>query len=343
MSNKNRHESSGPTPAVPRKSALRYSKDSVEVIGPESRHMSIQSRPSILNASDKVVEDENDSEADDVFVDVPTDDPPEEPLARPISGYSRRSYISNLSLINRKNLARFGISKMIFLLSNTLLTFLGLSVSLFGVFTLINQYTSASFMRLIRVDILFLVTVTSGLAACVGMIGFLGAFMHRKRIISIHSLLLWPILAGLIVTGYMSYNQLNNAKWNNYLSDKWVGIGDQKAVVQDRYSCCGFYSSLDRPLGMGHCLIPQFPDSAAASPSQPQQRMRSRAKRQTAIAAEIPTQPVIDPAAKAGCYKPWNSFATSFLRTIYISAFSCIPLVLFVFIVGLLAANHIYD
>ncbi|KAI8824233.1 Tetraspanin family-domain-containing protein [Fimicolochytrium jonesii] len=286
--------------------------------------------------------------------------------ARPLSGISARSfrsYISNLSYINRKNLARFGKSKLTFLVANTVLTFIGLATVLFGIFTFLNNNPTAMVMRMIRVDLLFLLTLTSGALTIVGLVGFLGAFMHRKNILSIHSVLLWPILAGLIVLGYMAYNQLNTSAWDDFLTNKWDTLYDQRGFVQDKFNCCGFFSGLDRPLAVDHCVPPSPPavnqvGAPSTSPQSKRRRQSRPAKRQvrlhevgqnvlqgqdTSSSPPGPASGTPDFASAPGCYMSWNDHASSFLRTTYICAFCGIPLLLFVFIVGLLASNHIYD
>ncbi|KAJ3166974.1 hypothetical protein HDU88_003063 [Geranomyces variabilis] len=317
---------SSPLPPIPLKSAMRYSKDS-SLHYSLPRPLSAQSRPSISRDPYDPGEiavtasPDKDNENSDMLEPLESGSRRDDRLERPTSAYSRRSYISNLSSIHRKNLMRFGLSKCVFLVSNTLLTFLGLSAAILGLCTLLDRYSTAALVRLIRTDILLLYTITSALAVAVGLVGFLGAFTHRKNIISIHNLLLWPIMAGLIVAGYLSFHQRSDMKWRDYLSDKWDAFGSEKAIVQDQYACCGFYSSLDRPLNTDHCTIPPYVPIPSAS----------------TVSA------VVDPATFPGCYEPWHDFTASYLEAIYISAFSCIPLIMFVFIVGLLAANHIYD
>ncbi|KAJ3005735.1 hypothetical protein HKX48_000493 [Thoreauomyces humboldtii] len=349
--------SAGGLPIIPPKSNLRYSKNSIEVLEPPSRHLSVQSRPSISDDPFGPVK----SSPNDEITEA---DGYEERLRRPLSAYSQsaRSYISTLSLRNRKNFARFGCSKILFLVANTLLTFLGIFAGLLGLFTLLDLYTEAALVRLVRMDVLFLATVTGAVATCVGLVGFTGAFLHRKKVVSIHGLLLWPVVAGLVVTGYMAYNQLNNHTWDDYLSDKWNGYQNDRAYVQDQYNCCGYFSALDRPLYAGHCalsttqtIIPTTPIARSLPPPPPppspplrvargsRTAHRRRQTTNSTTTATTNSTGSIDPAATDGCYLPWDSFSTSYLRGMYICAFACIPLVLFVFVVGLLAANHIYD
>jgi hypothetical protein len=48
-------------------------------------------------------------------------------------------------------------------------------------------------------------------------------------------------------------------------------------------------------------------------------------------------------ALTPACHDEWLAFGQSYLLTAYSIAFTLVPLTLLVFIVGVLATNHIYD
>jgi hypothetical protein len=252
-------------------------------------------------------------------------------LRRTFSKMSRRSYISNLSMINRKNLARFGRSKITFIVSNALFTFCGLAILLFAIFTWFNNYTVAPLIRSTKPSVLYAITVASALMAIAGFVGFLGAFTHKKVLLIFFVILVWPVMAGYIAVGYLAYGEVNSSQWENNLSKEWGLIGGQRRLIQSEFKCCGFLSNLDRPYADAQCkgLVDSTPTTTSIVSHL---RRRQLSKPTSENQAEI-----------QGCRNPWFNFAGSYLRLSYIIGFVMIPLCLYIFVIGLLSANHIYD
>ncbi|KAI9096904.1 hypothetical protein DFS34DRAFT_621862 [Phlyctochytrium arcticum] len=248
---------------------------------------------------------------------------------RPTSGYSVRSYISNLSQKNRRNFARFGKSKTTFIMCNALLLFISLGLTLFCIFTYLGQYPSANLIRLAFNGLLFPTTIVTGLMTLIGLIGFIGAFLHRKHVLSMYSCLLWPILATILVLGYLTFKDVHANDWTNRLSERWDMYATDAVLIQNGNSCCGFYSALDRPIASNTCTATPAPSSL---------NNPARFRRQF---PPIPENPA--PEDIPGCFESWEAYASKITKTIYICAFSSVPFILIIFIVGLLAANHIYD
>ncbi|KAJ3326966.1 hypothetical protein HDU76_012474 [Blyttiomyces sp. JEL0837] len=261
---------------------------------------------------------------------------------------SKRSYISNLSFLNRTNLARFGRSKIVFLIFNS---------AVISVFVVLD-----------------------------GLVGFLGAFTHRKSLLVVFCILLWPALAGIIGPGYMAYKEVRAKNWENTLSSKWDSLVDSRNELQQKLDCCGFDSYLDRPFVSDQC--PSLDNSTFTSGSNSQANLKALAAAfpvvfdpQNPDGTDLTTTGTVKPAMSSStsgvqkvattenlspsatldaspggqspgvaqqgdipsCRDALNSFYGGFLVAVYSSAFAVTPFVLLVFIVGLLATNHVYD
>ncbi|KAJ3043745.1 hypothetical protein HDV00_004151 [Rhizophlyctis rosea] len=295
---------------------------------------------------------------------------------------SIRSYISNISAINRKNLARFGKSKVSFLVFNSLYTLVGLLLITLAATTFSGNYSMSPLVLIVRRDLFLGLTIVAAAMIVTGIIGFSGAFLHRKRLLTTHSMLLAPILIGLIVIGFMSFKQRNDIHWDREVAADWGELGDNRRVIQDlvcaalfqptkatcidqcheianmQFQCCGYFSSYDRPFVDDTCA--NYQDSTHASTLArrsslwPRQNQVPNIPEVPPTADQIPNTP--DPAddgipiiipdtptGRVGCLQPWKTFASRWLLAIYCFCFAMVPLSFVVFIVGILAANHIYD
>ncbi|KAJ1551114.1 hypothetical protein HK096_003062 [Nowakowskiella sp. JEL0078] len=285
---------------------------------------------------------------------LPTD------LQRNVSKMSKRSYVSNLSMANRNNLARFGGSKITLLVFNMIVS---LAVFLLCVFTWADNYTYAPIIKLYRIDVLILNTTFSGVMIIVGFVGFVGALTHSKATLTIFNVLLWVVLVGIVVSGYLTYKDVNSGDWEGMLTNKWGGFVDgQRKVVQETYGCCGFYSSLDRPWVGGQCGVLQSEivvkrgmdkretrenqgdiggdtnNGMGEGGKQTANNRETLFARNTRDAQQKRQAPEIE-----GCRGSFGSFSGLWLRLNYITAFSLVPVILLVFVIAILAANHIYD
>ncbi|KAJ3186225.1 hypothetical protein HDU85_007665 [Gaertneriomyces sp. JEL0708] len=148
---------------------------------------------------------------------------------------SFRSYVKHWSEIRRQDLVRCGGRKVIFLLFNSLFTSVFLAILLFTVFVYTHSTPLLTTIHLIRPDLLFLMTMISGLATFVGLLGFLGAFLHRKGVISTYDILLWLVLGGCVAIGYMAFHDEHGSGYETRLSARWEVYGNWRGLVQTRY------------------------------------------------------------------------------------------------------------
>ncbi|KAJ3052353.1 hypothetical protein HK097_006474 [Rhizophlyctis rosea] len=284
---------------------------------------------------------------------------------RSASRKSMRSYISNISMINRKNLARFGKSKVSFLLFNTLYTVIGILMAILAVFTYVGNYSMAPLVLIVRRDLFLGLTIVGCGMIVTGLIGFAGAFLHKKRLLSTHSLLLAPVLVGLIVSGYIAYKQRHDVHWDREVAWGWGDLGENRKVIQNSFQCCGYFSSYDRPYVDSTCANYQFASTHYTTRSL-HERSSAHSIQLMARQGQLPGIPSFEPstsvpqtpnrendgssldipaapAPRPGCLNSWKNFAGKWLTIIYAFCFSMIPLSLVEFIVSILATNHVYD
>lgn len=205
-------------------------------------------------------------------------------------------------------------------------------MTLFSTFTWLNNFYDAPLIKVVSESVLVSLTATSSLMATAGFIGFLGAFTHRKAILTLYVILAWPVMAGWISVGYLSYRIRNNIKWEQQMSIGWDNFNIERQLIQykvlrsliDQFGCCGYLSPLDRAFVDDQCtgLI----DSTATNST-------------TTIQKRDTSQVVASPP----CHDGWTGFVSTYLAIAYSVAFTLVPFTLFVFMIGLLACNHIYD
>lgn len=105
---------------------------------------------------------------------------------------------------------------------------------MFTVLTWTDKYSTGSVIRDFRRTLLVGLTALAGLMSLVGLIGFLGAFAHRKWAISVHALLIWPVLISAVVVGYACFKDVNGQRWETGLSALWDAVGEGRQDVQTK-------------------------------------------------------------------------------------------------------------
>jgi phosphate/sulfate permease len=193
-----------------------------------------------------------------------------------------------------------------------------------------------------------LITIVGSLMTLNALIGYFGAFRHKKVVLIVYLLLIWPILGVDVAVGFMSYHQRNDGNLMDELSVIWNTVDRQN--IQDDYECCGFLWALDRPFIDSRCIggingttttnsttntATEITNTSEADDSTLQRRSLRHFKRQ-----DIPT---IDTEPYPGCVSTWGEDISNYLKACYIFAFSLIILLLSTFIIGILTTNHIYD
>ncbi|KAI8807399.1 hypothetical protein BJ742DRAFT_314581 [Cladochytrium replicatum] len=253
-------------------------------------------------------------------------------LRRTLSRVSKRSYRSNISSLNRKNLSRFGKAKIVFLVFNAIFTFFALAILLTCAFTYAETYSAADIFKIIAPSVLLpLTTVASIVMSIVGFIGFVGAFAHRKNILTVFNVSCWVVLGLFIAIGYIGYRDANNTQFENDLALKWDTWTWQRGVVETRLNCCGYYSLLDRPFPNAVCAVPVIPSPTTTTIT-------------TTTIAPAATNVVPPPAASPS---PTDGEARRFLIRRQTASSPCHdPFVIFAsssMVLVMLASNHIYD
>ncbi|KAI9203700.1 uncharacterized protein BJ171DRAFT_139111 [Polychytrium aggregatum] len=236
--------------------------------------------------------------------------------ARPSASLLSRSY-SQLSYFKRMNLMRFGRKKITFLVANSVSTFLALCYALVAGLTLGQTYSYAPVLNLEGPEIRLIPTAAASALALTGFLGFVGAFMHQKRVVASYLVLLWPIFIAWIVSGYYSFKAVETHLFDMNMSSAWDQLGSSRSIVESSLMCCGFYNSLDR----------SFPNSVCPDFS-------------TFNATDIS---ISSAEAYPGCQDYWLPLVRTFLKVNYIASFVFAADSLVIIVITLLVANHIYD
>ncbi len=238
------------------------------------------------------------------------------------STLSRKTGNSNISSINRKRLKTCTQSKWWFILFNFLFLVLG-----GGILTL----TIGTWFKMYRVSVLFTVTnrnyviIATALGASftvLSCVGFVGVFMHKKTVMTIYALGMWPLIAMLMYVGFSSYKQHRDNTLET-LAGEWAAYGDEgKNTLQTLLGCCGFNNILDAPSNLGKCMVIPSPPVIIDDWTPPPQTLPD---------FSIP-----------GCSTQLFPFSTSVYEYLYMSSFSTGLFCIILFTISLLTSNHFY-
>ncbi|KAF9965909.1 hypothetical protein BGZ70_003813 [Mortierella alpina] len=199
-------------------------------------------------------------------------------------------------------------SKILLLLSNTVL----LVYSVICTVVMSMSWTGAEWtkpvlnsgiMMIANQNVLYLMMVTAPCGIAVALLGFYGILKQSRKVLSLYAVLLWPLFGLLTSIGYICYRRRNVALYQK-LKFSWINeyTRDDRLVIQNALSCCGYRSMADYPSYDLHC----FPR------------------------APLPA-----------CESLFLQYQQNLLSNTSSAAFSLLPLQLLIMIVALLCSNHI--
>ncbi|KAF9962635.1 hypothetical protein BGZ72_000055 [Mortierella alpina] len=199
-------------------------------------------------------------------------------------------------------------SKVLLLLSNTLLLVYSLvctvvmSMSWRGA-EWTKPVLDSGIMMIANHNVLYLMMVTAPCGVAVALLGYYGILKQSRKVLSIYAVLLWPLFGLLTSIGYICYRRRNVSLYQK-LKFSWINeyTRDDRLVIQNALSCCGYRSMADYPSYDLHC----FPR------------------------APLPT-----------CESLFLQYQQDLLSNTSSAAFSLLPLQLLIMIVALLCSNHI--
>ncbi|KAI8363079.1 hypothetical protein B0O80DRAFT_378688 [Mortierella sp. GBAus27b] len=146
-------------------------------------------------------------------------------------------------------------------------------------------------------------TVTPPFGIFVAIVGYIGIFTQSRKVLSAYTVLLWPLFSLMTTIGYISFRR-NHVSLYQKLKYSWVYeySRNDRLVIQNTFSCCGFRSVIDYPSYDLHC----FPR-----------------------------------APRPPCERHFLHYQQEFLLNTSTVAFLLIPIQLTIMIVALLCSNHI--
>ncbi|KAG0013129.1 hypothetical protein BGZ80_011272 [Entomortierella chlamydospora] len=166
-----------------------------------------------------------------------------------------------------------------------------------------KPYLDSGIMIVANRKLLYIMTVAAPFGVFIAVTGYVGIFAQNRRILSIYTILLWPLLALIVSIGYICFRR-KNPFLHLKLKSSWINgyTRDDRLVIQNALSCCGYRAPGDYPSYDLHC----FPR------------------------ASLPP-----------CENLFLTYQQDLLSNTSFSAFSIMALQLVVMIVALLCSNHV--
>ncbi|KAI1311600.1 hypothetical protein EDD11_003340 [Mortierella claussenii] len=199
-------------------------------------------------------------------------------------------------------------SKVILLLANTLL--LGYSIACTVIMVMswngvewTRQYLDSGIMMIANRNVLYVMMVAAPLGIFTAVVGYIGIFLQSRKVLAIYSILLWPLFALIASIGYICFRR-NHVSLYQKLKFSWINeyTRDDRLIIQNALSCCGYRSVGDYPSYDMRC----FPR------------------------APLPA-----------CEDLFLQYQQDLLSNTSSAAFTIVPIQLLVMIVALLCSNHI--
>lgn len=199
-------------------------------------------------------------------------------------------------------------SKFVLLLANTLL--LAYSIAWTFVMTMswkgatwTKPFLDSGIMMIANRKLLLLMMAAAPFGIFVSLIGYIGILSQNRKVLSIYTILLWPLFALITSVGYICYRRLHVSLYQKF-KFSWINeySRDDRLVIQNALSCCGFRSLGDYPSYDLHC----FPR------------------------APVPS-----------CENRLIQYQQDLLSTASSAAFTLLPVQLLIMVVALLCSNHV--
>ncbi|KAG0032200.1 hypothetical protein BGZ81_011455 [Podila clonocystis] len=166
-----------------------------------------------------------------------------------------------------------------------------------------KPFLDSGIMMIANRHLLLLMMAAAPLGIFVALIGFVGILSQNRKVLSIYTILLWPLFGLITAVGYICYRRLHVSLYQK-LKFSWINeySRDDRLVIQNALSCCGFRSLGDYPSYDLHC----FPR------------------------APLPA-----------CESRFIQYQQDLLSTASSAAFILVPVQLVVMIIALLCSNHV--
>ncbi|KAI7825994.1 Tetraspanin family-domain-containing protein [Gamsiella multidivaricata] len=199
-------------------------------------------------------------------------------------------------------------SKVLLFLANSILLFYSVACTVVMVMswkgaTWSKPYLDSGIMMIANRNALYMMMVTPPFGIVIALLGYIGIMRQSRKVLSIYAILLWPLFAMFTSIGYICFRR-NHVSLYQKLKFSWINeyTRDDRLIIQNALSCCGYRSLGDYPSYDIRC----FPR------------------------APLPS-----------CESVFLQYQQDFLSSTSSAAFIILPLQLLVMIVALLCSNHI--
>ncbi|KAF9585306.1 hypothetical protein BGW38_002976, partial [Lunasporangiospora selenospora] len=126
-------------------------------------------------------------------------------------------------------------------------------------------YLDSGIMMVANRKLLFIMMTIGPFGIALSILGFFGIFTQNRKALTIYTVLLWPLFGLITSVGYISYRRVHVSLYQK-LKNSWISeyTRDDRLVIQNALSCCGFRSLGDYPSYDLHCF-PRAPLPACES------------------------------------------------------------------------------
>ncbi|KAG0048961.1 hypothetical protein BGZ83_006171 [Gryganskiella cystojenkinii] len=162
--------------------------------------------------------------------------------------------------VNSHKLTSWTKSKFLLLLANTLLLAYSVGCTMVMVMSWkgvkwTKPYLDSGIMIIANHNLLYLMMVTAPFGIFIALVGYIGIFAQSRKVLTIYAILLWPLFGLITSIGYICYRRLHIQLYQK-LKFSWINeyTRDDRLVIQNALSCCGYRSLGDYPSYDLHCF-----------------------------------------------------------------------------------------
>ena len=89
-------------------------------------------------------------------------------------------------------------------------------------------------IMLLKQDIITILTVGALFQTLLGLFGLYAALKHKKLMMAIYLLLIWPVGGLFMANGYLAYKEANSFQFQMVQSNLWTKLGSGTSIIQKK-------------------------------------------------------------------------------------------------------------
>ncbi|KAG0308174.1 hypothetical protein BGZ98_008764 [Dissophora globulifera] len=118
-----------------------------------------------------------------------------------------------------------------------------------------KSHLDSGIMMIANRNLLYLMMAAAPFGIFVAIIGYVGILSQSRKVLAIYSVLLWPLFGLITSIGYIGFRR-NHVTLYQKLKFSWINeyTRDDRLIIQNALSCCGYRSLGDYPSYDLHCF-----------------------------------------------------------------------------------------